>query len=282
MLLLGSGAKLPTTRTKLFTISVTVPRIAAKFRFSLAPKEKICYTGKKHEEAHTMTVKEKLFMELSALDEHGPITIVALGDSVTHGAVAAGEINYETVYWNRLKQKLNAERATIPVNVINAGINGTTAARSVARLDRQVLCHHPDLIIVCFGLNDVNGELDTYLGALRIIFTRCREESEAEIIFMTPNMLNTRVDERTEARFADYAVKTAQMQNEGRMDLYMQSACALAREMGITVCDCYAKWRELSKTQDITALLANYINHPTREMHELFAQSLFEIIMGND
>lgn len=228
-----------------------------------------------------MTVKEKLFMELSALDKHGPITIVALGDSVTHGAVAAGEINYETVYWNRLKQKLNAVRATIPVNVINAGINGTTAARSVARLDRQVLCHYPDLVIVCFGLNDINDELDTYLGALRTIFERCRE-SGAQVIFMTPNMLNTRVDDRTEERFAAYAVKTAEMQNGGRMDLYMESACALAQETGITVCDCYAKWKELSKTQDTTDLLANYINHPTKEMHELFAQSLFDIIMGDN
>ena len=159
-----------------------------------------------------MRIREKLYMELSGIDEHGPITIVALGDSVTHGSVAAGEIDYETVYWNRLRRKLNAVRATIPVNVINAGINGTTAARSVARLDRQVLCHNPDLVIVCFGLNDVNGELEKYLDSLRIIFARCRE-SGAEVIFMTPNMLNTRVDERTEACFAAYAVKTAEMQN---------------------------------------------------------------------
>ena len=32
------------------------------------------------------------------------------------------------------------------------------------------------------------------------------------------------------------------------------------------------------KTQDITELLANRINHPTKEMHQLFADSLFEII----
>ena len=228
-----------------------------------------------------MKIKEKLYMPLSALDEHGPITIVALGDSVTHGSVAAGEINYETVYWNRLRQKLNAVCATIPVNVINAGIGGTTAARSVARLERQVLCHHPDLIIVCFGLNDVGGELETYLSALRTIFARCRE-SGAEVIFMTPNMLNTRVDERTEERFAAYAVKTAAWQNGGRMDLYMESACALAREMEIPVCDCYAKWKELSRTQDVTDLLANYINHPTKEMHELFAESLLEMVMGDE
>lgn len=227
----------------------------------------------------TVKVKEKLYMDLAGLEEHGPITIVALGDSVTHGAVAAGEMNYETVYWNRLRQKLNAYCPAIPVNVINAGINGTTAARSVDRLDRQVLSHTPDLVIVCFGLNDINGELDTYLTALRTIFERCTA-SGAEVIFMTPNMLNTHVVEGTEARFAAYAVKTAEMQNGGKMDRYMESAVALAREMGITVCDCYAEWKELSKTQDTTLLLANYINHPTKEMHELFAQSLFEAIIA--
>ena len=204
---------------------------------------------------------------------------MALGDSVTHGAVAAGEINYETVYWNRLRRKLNEACPNIPVNVIDAGINGTTAARSVKRLERQVLCHNPDLVIVCFGLNDVNGELETYLGALRTIFTQCRE-SGAEVIFMTPNMLNTHVAEGTEERYAAYAVKTAEMQNGGRMDLYMNSAVALARELGITVCDCYAKWKELSRTQDTTLLLANYINHPTKEMHALFADMLFETIMA--
>ena len=228
-----------------------------------------------------MKVKDKLYMDLAGLEEHGPITIVALGDSVTHGAVAAGEINYETVYWNRLRKKLNAACAAIPVNVINAGINGTTASRSVKRLDNQVLCHRPDLVIVCFGLNDINGTLEAYLTALRTIFERCAA-SGAEVIFMTPNMLNTHVVEGTEERYAAYAVKTAAWQNGRRMDLYMESACALAREMEIPVCDCYAKWKELSRTQDVTDLLANYINHPTKEMHELFAESLFEMVMGDE
>jgi hypothetical protein len=74
----------------------------------------------------------------------------------------------------------------------------------------------------------------------------------------------------------------AKMQNDGRMDTYMESAVALARKMGVTVCDCYAKWKELSETQDITDLLANSINHPTREMHALFADMLFDCIFNDD
>ena len=48
-------------------------------------------------------------MDMQGLIENGPINIVVLGDSVTHGALRGCQ-NYETVYWNLLKQKMNAMR----------------------------------------------------------------------------------------------------------------------------------------------------------------------------
>ena len=227
-----------------------------------------------------MKISEKILMDRPGLEQHGPITIVAFGDSVTHGASAAGVFRYDAVYWNRLRDKLMAVRDYVPVNVINAGIGGTCAKESVARIDRQVLDHHPDLIIVCFGLNDVNRELDEYLTALRTIFARCLE-SGADTIFMTPNMLNAYVADDTAEDLRHYAAVTAEMQNSGRMDTYMTAAVDLATEMGVTVCDCYREWKKLSQTQDTTMLLANRINHPTPEMHELFAQMLFECIFAD-
>lgn len=227
-----------------------------------------------------MKISEKIKLDYNGLIEHGPITIVAFGDSVTHGAVADGEINYETVYWNRLRKKILEVSDYVPVNVINAGIGGIDAAGSLGRIDSQVLSHKPDLITVCFGLNDVNGELQTYLDSLETIFGRCLE-SGAQVIFMTPNMLNTYVAEDTPKQWFEYAAKTAEMQNSGRMDKYIESAVRLAASMGVTVCDCYSRWKKLSETEDTTLLLANRINHPTKEMHELFAQSLFDAIFNS-
>lgn len=227
-----------------------------------------------------MRIKDKIHLNYDGLVEHGPINIVAFGDSVTHGAVGAGEIDYESVYWNRLRKKILDVRNYVPVNAINAGIGGITASASLARIERDVLSHNPDLIIVCFGLNDVNGSLETYLSSLRTIFEACRGENR-DVIFMTPNMLNTRVADDTEEIYLQYAAVTAGYQNGGRMDEYMRNACELAREMGITVCDCYSKWKERSKTEDIMNLLANRINHPIREMHELFAQMLFDLLFDN-
>ena len=225
-----------------------------------------------------MKVKEKIMLGLEGLTEYGPINIVIFGDSVSHGFMRDAA-DYENVYWNILKQKLNVFRDYIPVNMICASIGGTSAAASLARMEQQVLKHEPDMVIVCFGLNDVNGSLERYLNALRIIFERCTQAG-AEVIFLTPNMLNTYVAEDTPPQHLDYAKKTAEMQTSGRMDQYIYAAKQMALDMGVTVCDCYSKWKELSKTQDTTMLLANRINHPTPEMHRLFADSLYETIIG--
>lgn len=69
-----------------------------------------------------MKISEKILMDLNGLIENGPITIAAFGDSVTHGALGTDEINCETVYWNRLRQKINAVRSYVPVNNVIAGI----------------------------------------------------------------------------------------------------------------------------------------------------------------
>jgi len=226
-----------------------------------------------------MKIKDKIMMDRHGLSAHGPINVVIFGDSVSHGAFN-GYIDYESVYWNLLRKKLNQFRSYVPVNMINASIGGTTAKGSLARLERQVLIHEPDLVIVCFGLNDVNRSLEDYLTALETIFKRCTDAG-LDVIFMTPNMLNTYVADDTPKEHYSYAVKTAEIQNSGKMDKYIAAAIALAEECGVAVCDCYASWKELSKTQDTTMLLANRINHPTPEMHRLFADRLYDMIMGD-
>lgn len=225
-----------------------------------------------------MNVKEKILLDIKGLFENGPINIVVLGDSVSHGAIN-GYIDHENVYHNRLRKKLNAFRDYMPVNIINASIGGTCAIDALKRLDTQALNHNPDLVIVCFGLNDVNGELEVYLDSLKKIFERCKNAG-ADVIFMSPNMLNTYVPDDTPKEHFDYSHITAEYQNSGKMDKFIYSAIDLAKNMGVTICDCYSEWKELSKTKDTTMLLANRINHPTPEMHSLFADKLYETIMG--
>ena len=227
-----------------------------------------------------MKITDKIGLDFHGLHEHGAITIAFFGDSVTHGCFGPDEIDYDAGYPNILRKMLHGVRNYVPINIINAAIGGTTAHHSLKRMQAQVFDHHPDLLIVCFGLNDVNGSLENYVDSLKVIFEKSIADG-VDTIFMTPNMLNTYVAEDTEQRYFEYAHKTADMQNGGRMDTYMNAAKELAISMGVSVCDCYGEWKELSKTTDTTKLLANRINHPTREMHQLFAKKLFDIIFAD-
>ena len=73
--------------------------------------------------------------------------------------------------------------------------------------------------------------------------------------------------------------KAGDLQNNGILKKYVQAAKAMAMNKNVPVCNCYAKWETMYENgADITKLLANRLNHPTRNMHWLFANSLFKII----
>ena len=227
-----------------------------------------------------MKIRERIQQRDEGLFANGPVNIVFLGDSVTHGCFEDGRFDFDAVYHAKLARMLHGENPFIPINMINAGIGGITAKASVARLERDVLCHHPELVVVCFGLNDVGGPLEEYTTALDTIFAELKAR-EIPTIFMTPNMLNTYVDEpNTSPQFLGYARVTSEWQTSGRMDTYMEAARACAAAHDVRVCDCYARWKAMAEAgTDTTQLLVNRLNHPTREMHQLFADELYRIMM---
>ena len=53
-----------------------------------------------------MKIRDKINLDKDGLTKYGPINIVALGDSITHGMFKGSEIDYEAVYWNRLRKKI--------------------------------------------------------------------------------------------------------------------------------------------------------------------------------
>ncbi len=219
-------------------------------------------------------------------------TIAFLGDSVTQGCFelyTKNDGSIETVfdknstyhaYLNRILTELYPETT---VNIINAGISGDRAPLGAERLQRDVLDFSPDLTVVCYGLND-NGwgmeNLHLYTDALEDIFTRLKAAG-GEVIFMTPNMQNTEIScHLTDEKHKNVAKGTMENQLSGNLDRYLDAAKALAQKHGVKVCDVYAKWKKLYEYGvDVTELLSNKINHPTREMNWLFATSLLDTML---
>lgn len=221
-----------------------------------------------------------------------PLTIGFLGDSVTQGCFElykTGKASFETefrsfeAYHGKLKRILEELFPSVPVNIINAGVSGGDAVGGKNRLERDMISFHPDLVVVCFGLNDVNRGLEglpRYREALGGIFQELKDAG-TETIFLTPNTIGTRLCAEISDPFLRTVIgEMTKAQTEGNMDLYMAAAREICAEKEIPVCDCYAKWKKLEETgADTTRLLANRINHPQEKMHWLFAVSLAEMIL---
>lgn len=239
-----------------------------------------------------MRIRKYLAEKNSDIMRNGPVKIAFLGDSVTQGCFEtiiahdgsfSGINDYDAVYHNQLRKMLNTVFPDTPINIINAGIGGNSAVQGLERVERDVLAYSPDFAVVCFGLNDNIGglkKLSIYEEALREIFRKLKAK-DIETVFMTPNMMNTYVSTQIDHKIlTDFAGDTAYSQMNGVMDSYIEGARKICTEEGIAVCDCYERWKKLFVSGvDITRLLANHINHPSREMHKLFARALFDAIM---
>ncbi len=85
--------------------------------------------------------------KLQALDNDA--TILAFGDSLTYGTGTSPDKAYPTVLEVLIERK-----------VINAGIPGEISRNGLTRLPGLIEKHHPDLIIICHGANDILRKLD--------------------------------------------------------------------------------------------------------------------------
>lgn len=221
-------------------------------------------------------------------------TIAFLGDSITQGCFEfymRGEKEFATVFDSKnsypeiLKEMLSVLFPSVPLNIINAGISGDNAAGGAMRVERDVISYNPDLTVVSFGLNDSferKEGLEKYISSLEKIFSSLKSAG-GEVIFMTQNMMNTYVGcHIKEPALIKVAEDTAKRQNDGVVDLYFDAAKRASDKYNVVFCDVYSKWKAMSNAGvDTTGLLANYINHPTREMQRLFAASLLEIMIQN-
>jgi acyl-CoA thioesterase I len=86
-----------------------------------------------------------------------PLTIVALGSSSTEGIGASGP---QFSYPSRLAAVLQARFPDVPIRVVNRGVSGELSPQMVARIERDVLPEHPDLVIWQLGTNSVLHDVD--------------------------------------------------------------------------------------------------------------------------
>jgi acyl-CoA thioesterase-1 len=86
------------------------------------------------------------------LQNNSPLRIVAIGSSSTRGL---WQSDPALTYPGMLKSELERLMQGLQVSMINSGRNADTIPGNVARFERDVFAHKPDLVIWQIGTNDV-------------------------------------------------------------------------------------------------------------------------------
>jgi len=134
----------------------------------------------------------KLEKTLSKLATGDPLRIVALGDSLTYGWMAARG------YLDFLKEMLAAKYPRSVVDIINRGIPGDTAEGGLHRLAEHVLKAGPDLVLVQFALNDAfTGHTpERFKHNIQNIIRTIRAGSSSETLLLISVALGTADENR--------------------------------------------------------------------------------------
>lgn len=189
------------------------------------------------------------------------VRVVCFGDSVTGVYYHTGS---RRAYTDLLGIGLQRFAPRAKIEMINAGISGHTTVHALARIKKDVLSHHPDLVTVMFGLNDMRGvSLDQYRGNLKKIITQC-QDAGSEVVLATPNNVISTGTRPTEKLIG-----------------YCDVVRKLGQEMNVPVCDCY---RELAAFRERDPkgwrLVMSDEIHPNMAGHKRIATALAQTMTG--
>ena len=211
-----------------------------------------------------------------------PVIYVAFGDSVTQGCREYGNLDPQGVYHAKLRRTIRQFFPKTVIEVINSGVGGENAAEGCKRLERDVLAFSPDLVTIAFGLNDAWGGkegVEQYKSALSQMVSGIRRQTEADVVFITPNMMLTRDNPNVHPQHKSLAEEMLRLSTGGILDLYVDAMRTLAAQLDVPVADAYAAWKGWEREgRDINQLLSNGLNHPGEEGHALVSRLLWQLI----
>lgn len=190
-----------------------------------------------------------------------PATVVCFGDSVTGLYYHTGG---RRAYTDMVQIGLLQAFPNATVTAINAGISGNTTVDALARIEKDVLAHKPDLVTIMFGLNDMTRvPLEDYRANLKNIVAQCRGVG-AEVLLCSPNNV-TDTESRPTEKLLDYVAVVR--------DFAAEEKTALA--------DCYAAFEAVrnADAMEWKFLMSDEI-HPNMAGHMRIAETIVNTVTG--
>ncbi len=173
-------------------------------------------------------------------------------------------------YIEKFRDMLISRYELTSVSILNAGIAGDNLISMARRADRDVIRYQPDLVLINGSLNwdETLGSLDVFTEVLQKLVRRIKTFTEADIILLTPN------GDLPSTLFETFGIKAKELTTSERCErirqvAYAEKVClADVRKVWEIARDAGCPWEEL---------LANRVNHPSVEGHEVYAKVLMQL-----
>lgn len=197
---------------------------------------------------------------LDKLKNKKDIHILLFGDSIASGANASGKSNvppylpdWGVLFVNRLKQYYQTD-----IKFTNTSVGGKNSKWGAEEAMTSVAAHHPDLVVIAFGMNDGTGRMDpeTFKKNIASIMEQTRSVNpNTEFILVSTMLANP------ESKFVgtqrDFTRVLEELTGPG---------CALVNMTAV-----HDELLQHKSYQDMTG---NNINHPNDYLIRWYAQFL--------
>jgi len=187
------------------------------------------------------------------------VNIVCHGHSVPAGYFATPFVDTFNAYPHLLHRALKSRFPYAVLNVIVTAIGGENSASGADRFAKEVLCHHPRVVTIDYGLNDRGIGIEAAEAAWRAMIEQALAQ-DCRVILLTPTPDTTQRD-------------PADPQGEP-LRQHATQIRRLADEYAIGLADSLATFEHtIANGVYLTNLLA-WANHPNREGHELVVKEI--------
>ena len=197
---------------------------------------------------------------ISKLISGTPITIVALGDSLTQGwMVSQGYIDF-------LEQRLRLKFPKSKFKLVNSGIPGDTADSGLYRLMGDVLYYNPDCVFIQYAINDAFSGFteQQFKKNIKGIIEKIKENANTDIILITSGYIGDNADTR-------------------RVEGYYQQLTVLGEDYCIPVAQVHEYWKKKIADGIPFESLVQYDGvHPTEEGYMLMAEAVMKLFEINE
>ncbi len=200
----------------------------------------------------------KPFKTIQKLGSGSPVTIAAIGDSLTASWMVRR--GYIDIFKDMLQKQYPATR----INVVARGVPGDTADSGAYRLKWDILEYKPDCVLIQYALNDafLGFTAGQFKMNIRKMIDAVREDPEADIVLLTSSYMGGNED-------------------SGFVEEFYQQLIDLGNEYNLAVSLTHRYWKAKMDDgeTDFQSLVQYDMVHPTERGYRLMAEALMALFV---